>query len=116
MKQESPIQMVLVTVPDKKTARKLAKILLKARLAACASLIPKIESHYWWENEIQSSKETLLLIKTTVEALPKLQELVLKKHPYECPEFIAFTATDAAPLYAQWVHTSCTPSTATREE
>lgn len=45
--------LVLVTVPDKKTARKLAKASLKAHLAACANLVPKIESHYWWKGETE---------------------------------------------------------------
>ena len=46
--------MVLVTAPDLKTARKLARAALAARLVACANLIPRIESHYWWQGKIES--------------------------------------------------------------
>jgi len=42
---------VLATAPDLKTARMLAKAALNNRLIACANLIPKLESHYWWKGK-----------------------------------------------------------------
>ena len=48
---------VLVTAPDLKTARALAKAALRARLIACANLIPRIESHYRWQGKIESGTE-----------------------------------------------------------
>ena len=56
MKPATSFALVLVTTPDLKTARALAKAALKARLIACANLVPKIESHYWWQGKIESSK------------------------------------------------------------
>ena len=58
--------MVLVTAPDLKTARKLARAALEARLIACANIVPRIESHYRWEGKIESGKELLLVMKTAV--------------------------------------------------
>lgn len=110
MKPANSLHVVLVTAPDKKTARKIAQAALKARMAACVSLTPKIESHYWWDGQIQTSKETLLLIKTTSESLPKLEALVLSKHPYDCPEFLVLDASAAAPVYSKWLLDSCKPS------
>ena len=48
MKAATPFRIVLVTAPDLKTARRLARAILRRRLAACANLIPGLESHYWW--------------------------------------------------------------------
>ena len=45
MKPATKFAAVLVTAPDLKTARALARAALQARLIACANLIPKIESH-----------------------------------------------------------------------
>ena len=56
--------LVLVTAPNLKTARALAKSALQAKLIACANLIPKIESHYRWQGKIESSGEVLLVLKT----------------------------------------------------
>jgi len=43
MKPGTKFAIVLVTAPDLKTARVLAKAALRAQLIACANLIPKIE-------------------------------------------------------------------------
>ena len=57
MRSASDCFVVLVTAPDMKTARALAKAALQARLIACANLVPKIESHYWWQGKIESGNE-----------------------------------------------------------
>ena len=49
MKSYKNLVLVLVTAPDVKTARTLAKAALRLKLVACANLVPKIESHYWWQ-------------------------------------------------------------------
>jgi periplasmic divalent cation tolerance protein len=54
MKSAKDFSIVLVTAPDMKTARALAKAALQARLIACANLVPRIESHYWWQGKIES--------------------------------------------------------------
>ncbi|GIT05685.1 MAG: hypothetical protein CM1200mP29_10960 [Verrucomicrobiota bacterium] len=54
-------------------ARRLAKAGLEAKLAACANIVPAIESHYWWEGKLESSNEALVIFKTRQEMLPKLE-------------------------------------------
>ena len=76
MKSATHYAIVLVTAPDLKTARRLAKTALQARLIACANLIPKIESHYWWRGKIESSPEILLVLKTRKSSLARLEKLV----------------------------------------
>ena len=77
MKSAQKFSLVLVTAPDLKTARKLARAALKAKLIACANFIPKIESHYWWRGKIESGAEVLMLLKTTKAKLAKLERLIL---------------------------------------
>jgi len=60
-------RIVLVTAPNLKTARQLARAALAARLIACANLIPAIESHYRWQGKLERSAEVLLIMKTTRE-------------------------------------------------
>ena len=57
MKSATSFAIVLVTAPDLKAARALAKAALSARLIACANLVPKIESHCRWQGKIESSAE-----------------------------------------------------------
>ena len=95
--------MVLVTAPDVKTARKLARAALEARLIACANLIPKIESHYRWQGKLESSPEVLLVMKTTAHRLAALEELVVAQHPYDTPEFIALPLEAGNKKYLDWL-------------
>lgn len=95
--------MVLVTAPDLKTARRLAKAALRARLAACVNLIEKIESHYRWKNKMASSSEVLMLFKTRNWYLAALEKLLVAEHPYDVPEFVVVPLTYGNKCYLAWL-------------
>ena len=78
MKTAKLFSVVLVTAPDRKVARKLAQGALRGKLAACANLLPKIESHYWWRNKLEANTEVLILFKTTRRKLAALEKFILK--------------------------------------
>jgi periplasmic divalent cation tolerance protein len=103
MKPATKFAVVLVTAPDMKTARALARTALSARLIACANLIPKIESHYRWRGKIESGAEILLLLKTHKSRLAALERLVLSKHPYDTPEFIVLPLNAGNQKYLAWL-------------
>jgi periplasmic divalent cation tolerance protein len=98
---------VLVTAPDQKSARKLARGALNARLVACANVIPKIESHYWWQGKIERSSELLILFKTTGKALKQLEKMIITTHPYDTPEFVILTLAGGNRRYLAWLEASC---------
>jgi len=107
MKSATHFALVLVTAPNLITARALAKAALSARLIACANLVPKIESHYWWQGKIESGAEVLLLLKTQKSKLVALEKLVLAKHPYDTPEFVVVPLTAGNRKYLAWLTASC---------
>ena len=94
---------VLVTAPDMDLARRLAKAALEAKLAACANIVPAVESHYWWKGKLESSDEVLLIFKTRQQLLPKLERAVRKIHPYDTPEFVALPLTTGSRKYLAWL-------------
>ena len=98
---------MLVTAPDLKTARALAQAALSARLIDCANLVPKIESHYWWQGKIESGTEVLLVLKTQKSRLPALEKLILAKHPYATPEFLVLPVSAGSRKYLDWLAASC---------
>jgi periplasmic divalent cation tolerance protein len=100
-------RLVLVTAPDLKTARRLARAALNARLAACVNLFPKIESHYWWRGKLEHSAEVLLVLKTTRNRLGPLEKLILREHPYDTPEFVALSLSAGNRRYLQWLTAEC---------
>ena len=111
MKAAKDFFVVLVTAPDMKTARALAKAALQARLIACANLVPKIESHYWWQGKIESGNEVLMILKTTRKRLAALEKLILAKHPYDTAEFLVLPLTSGARRYLVWLSESSNPTT-----
>lgn len=107
MKSAAAFSIVLVTAPNLKTARALARAALTAKLAACANLVPKIESHYWWRGKIEAAPETLLLLKAPKARLPALEKLILARHPYDTPEFLVLPPCAGGAKYLAWLAASC---------
>jgi periplasmic divalent cation tolerance protein len=99
-------RIVLVTVPNLKTARHLARTVLSRRLAACANLVPRIESHYWWKGKIEKGSEILLVLKTTRQRLAALESAILENHPYETPEFVVLQLEGGSAAYLGWLDSS----------
>lgn len=103
MKRAATFRLVLVTAPDLKTARALAKAALTAKLVACANVVPKIESRYWWQGKLESGAEVLIIFKTTRAKLTALEKLIVAQHPYDTPEFIALPLAEGNAKYLAWL-------------
>ena len=104
--------MVLTTVADMKTAHRLSRGLVTAKLAACVTVVPGVVSHYRWQRRGGSraaptkSREVLLLIKTARKSWPKLSAYVRRHHPYELPELIALPVLFGLKEYLSWLSDS----------
>ncbi|MDD5261737.1 MAG: divalent-cation tolerance protein CutA [Methylacidiphilales bacterium] len=103
MKQTTGIILVFCSVPDLETGRALADLLLKAKAAACVSILPGVESHYVWQGKREQAEERLLIIKATGSNYPRIEELLISNHPYECPEIVEVPAGRVAPKYRAWL-------------
>ncbi len=103
MKRASEFALVLVTAPDLKTARALAQAALQNRLAACANLVPRIESHYWWRAKLEQSNEVLIILKTSQARLARLEKMILSSHPYDTPEFLVIALERGSERYLDWL-------------
>jgi periplasmic divalent cation tolerance protein len=99
-------QLVLCTVPDETTARRIASALVTERLAACVNIVPGITSVYRWKGTTETAAELLLIIKTTATNYAQLQDRVRALHPYELPEVLAVSIDHGLPEYLAWIKTS----------
>src|SRR5262249_24994528 len=77
---------VITTTETKEDAERLAHLLVERELAACVQLLPQITSVYRWQGKLEQATETLLLIKTTRTACPRLEIAIKENHPYQTPE------------------------------
>ena len=96
------IYLVITTEVDKKNAFKLANLLLREKLIPCVTF-KNIESYFWWEGNINKSKEVQLMIKCKKENLDKVCNKISELHSYEIPEIIYFPVS-ANKNYHHWVN------------
>jgi periplasmic divalent cation tolerance protein len=95
---------VLVTCPTAAEAKRIARAVVDARLAACVNILPgAVQSIYRWKGKIESARERLLLIKTSRKHLAKLRGAVERLHSYDVPEFIALPIAAGSPKYLAWL-------------
>lgn len=94
---------VQTTVETKQNGQQLADSLLKERLAACCQISGPIESRYWWQGEIENSPEYLLSLKTFSSLFARVEQLIMKEHPYDVPEIIATEMTSVSGPYYEWM-------------
>lgn len=100
----SSARIVMTTVVSPEEATRLGRTLVAERLAACATLLPPIHSIYRWRNKIESSAETLLLLKTALDQLPALESRLHELHGYQTPEFLVLAIEAGSHPYLAWLH------------
>ena len=101
------ILLALSTFPDVETARRVANALVTGKFAACANILPGVESIYRWKEKIETGNETLVLFKVSEDRCKGFQEKLRSLHPYEVPEIICLKIDNGSPEYLRWVAESC---------
>jgi len=102
----SSARVVLTTAATHEDAVRLGRTLVEERLAACATLLPGVESIYRWQGKIETSSETLLLIKTESDRLAALESRLREIHSYQTPEFLVLEVESGSHPYLAWLN-SC---------
>jgi periplasmic divalent cation tolerance protein len=98
-----PAILVLTTLPDQDAARKLARQLVEARLAACVNVLAPCTSIYRWQGALNEDGEVPVIIKTAAENYGRVETFVRERHPYELPELVAIDIANGLPDYLAWV-------------
>ena len=107
------ILLAFSTFPDVETARRIARQLVTESSAACANIIPAVESIYRWQGKLEQGTETLVLFKMNAARFADFQEKLKSLHPYDVPEIIAVPVDRALPEYLRWVIESSAPENLT---
>jgi periplasmic divalent cation tolerance protein len=101
------VLLALSTFPDQETAREISNELVTKKLAACANILPGVESIYRWKEKIETGNETLVLFKLSEDRQSAFQEKLGSLHPYEVPEIIFIPISSGLPEYLRWVTENC---------
>ena len=104
-------RIVLVTCGTIVEARRIANEVVRKRLAACVNIVlGPIQSIYRWKGKVQSEREVLIVIKTTVKRLVELEKKVKQLHSYDVPEFVVVPISAGSPEYLAWLEESVKPT------
>jgi periplasmic divalent cation tolerance protein len=95
---------ILVTAASEEEAAKIGGALVEAGLVACANILPRIRSVFFWEGKVAHEQESLLLLKSRAAHFEKVVTTVTSMHSYSVPEVIALPVTMGSAPYLAWIH------------
>lgn len=100
-------RIVLVTVRTLSEGRRLARTVVKKRLAACVNiLLSPVNSIYRWKENVEVTHEYYLIIKTTEQCYAELEREIVRLHSYDVPEILALPISEGLPEYLTWLRAS----------
>jgi periplasmic divalent cation tolerance protein len=94
---------VLVTCPSPDEAKRIGRLAVENRLAACAQITEAMTSIYTWDDTLQEEVESLLRLKTVEKRLAELELLIQREHSYDCPQIVGFKLSFSSARYQKWV-------------
>src|SRR5262245_3307179 len=101
------ILLALSTFPDSEIARRISNQLVTERFAACANILPSVESIYSWKEKIESGNETWVYFTVSKDRQSAFQNKLRSLHPYDVPEIIFVPVVGGVREYVQWVSENC---------
>ena len=93
---------IKTAIDSKKIANEITKSLLEKRLVSSVQQ-KEISSSYWWNNQIETSHEYLLEMKTKESLYKEVEQEIRKLHTYEIPEIYAEEVKEGLPEYFKWI-------------
>ena len=97
------VSIIYSTTSSVEEARKIARIIVEEKLAACVNIIPKIESIYRWQGKIEEDNESILLAKTIDKNVDQVIQRIKENHSYDVPDIVAIPITHGFKEYLDWV-------------
>jgi periplasmic divalent cation tolerance protein len=92
-----------ITTKNKSEAKKIGKILLQEKLAACVNIFNNTSSMYCWKGNVKEVNESVLIAKTSQKLFSKLTKQVKAIHSYSMPCILQIPITDGDKEYVDWL-------------
>lgn len=101
--------LIYITASSPDEAKAIARRLVQLRLAACANVIDRVASVYWWDGAVQEGDEAVVIAKTAEDLVPELVAEVKRMHSYSCPCVVAVPITAGNADFLAWIDRETTP-------
>jgi periplasmic divalent cation tolerance protein len=97
------IASVYAVFADEEEARRIARLVVEERLAACANILGACHSIYRWQGKVEEADEVAALFKTRAGTAAALVARIAELHSYDVPCVVVWPIADALADYACWV-------------
>ena len=94
---------VQVAAPSKEVALELARSAVEARLAAGGQVVGPVTSVFWHLGEFGTGEEWQVVLKTTADRYPQLEQHLVEGHEWKNPEITAIPLAAGLAPYLEWV-------------
>ena len=101
--KDSEYVVLFITTAADEEAQLISRVLLEQRKAACINIVPRVSSLFWWQGNIDSAQESLLVVKTRAPLVAEIVQLVKEIHSNDVPEIIALPIVGGNQDYLEWL-------------
>jgi len=108
------VVLILAAYPNRVSAARCARRLVREGALACATLAPGATAFYRWKGTFHEEPSVFLWGKTAWRRAAAAVAAIAAIHPDRVPEILALDVDKAPTAYATWVAASSSPAAAPR--
>ncbi len=101
--------LILAAYPRRPAAERAARLLVRERVLACATVASGAKAFYTWRNREQAHGSALLYGKTTAARARDAVRRIRETHPDQVPEVLVLEIAGGNPEYLEWVEKEVGP-------
>jgi periplasmic divalent cation tolerance protein len=94
---------IFTTMDKEEDARRLGRLIVENKLAACAQIVGPVSSIYRWKGKVEEAREWLCIFKSRRNLFQRLEESIRSVHPYEVPEIVSLPIESGSMDYLKWL-------------
>jgi periplasmic divalent cation tolerance protein len=99
---------IATTTATRDEAQQIARMLVDAKLAACAQIVGPVTSIYHWQGKVEEGDEWVCTLKTREDLFAKVETAIREVHSYQCPEIMATPIVAVSDTYLAWLERELT--------
>lgn len=100
---EADIVSVYATFGSEEEARRIGRLVVEEKLAACVNVLGPCFSIYRWQGKVEEAGEVAALFKTAAERAEALIARIAALHSYDVPAAVVWPIESALESYRDWV-------------
>jgi periplasmic divalent cation tolerance protein len=99
----SGIASIYATFASDEEARRVGRILVEERLAACINILGPCHSIFRWQGEIEEADEVSAIFKVAAGQAKRALKRIAELHSYDVPAAVVWPIELSLPAYSAWV-------------